>query len=145
MGTRLELQNKLEELLGSRHVYFQPPESVKMEYPAIKYSMTSIKKDKADNTAYLLTKKYSVVAAPSAADYQSVNDSPEAATMSWEISTTPVSVAGFKPTATLVFDSTKLSEKKMAAIEKVLYGDADTEARLPLPDEVKTIITAVTE
>ena len=41
MGTRLELQNKLEELLGSRHVYFQPPESVKMEYPAIKYSMTT--------------------------------------------------------------------------------------------------------
>lgn len=46
MGTRLELQNKLEELLGSRHVYFQPPESVKMEYPAIKYSMTGIKKTK---------------------------------------------------------------------------------------------------
>jgi hypothetical protein len=65
--------------------------------------------------------------------------------MSWEISTTPVSVAGFKPTATLVFDSTKLSEKKMAAIEKVLYGDTDTEARLPLPDEVKTILAAVTE
>lgn len=77
---------------------------------------------------------YGCLAAPSAADYQSVNDSPEAATMSWEISTTPVSVAGFKPTATLVLDSTKLGEKKMAAIEKILYGDTETEARLPLPD-----------
>lgn len=65
--------------------------------------------------------------------------------MSWEISTTPVSVAGFKPTATLVLDSTKLGEKKMAAIEKILYGDTDAEARLPLPDEVKTILAAVTE
>lgn len=61
MGTRLELQSKLEEMLGCRHVYFQPPDSVKMEYPAIKYSMTSIKKHKADNTAYLLIKKYSVI------------------------------------------------------------------------------------
>ena len=79
------------------------------------------------------------------ADYNSVNDSPEAATMSWEVSTTPVDVDGFKPTATLVFDSTKLSAKKMAAIEKVLYGDTETEARLPLPNEVKTIIAAVSE
>lgn len=53
METRLELQSKLEELLGCRHVYFQPPESVKMEYPAIVYSRSSIK--------YLLTNKYSVV------------------------------------------------------------------------------------
>ena len=65
--------------------------------------------------------------------------------MSWEVSTTPVEVDGFKPTATLVLDSTKLSAKKMAAIEKVLYGDTDTEARLPLPDEVKTILAAVTD
>ncbi len=60
MGTRLELQSKLEEMLGSRHVYFQPPESVKMEYPAIKYSKSSIKKTSANNTGYLLTNKYSV-------------------------------------------------------------------------------------
>lgn len=107
---------------------------------------TIIGNDTENNShGYKIHVVYGCLAAPSAADYQSVNDSPEAATMSWEISTTPVSVAGFKPTATLVFDSTKLSEKKMAAIEKVLYGDTDTEARLPLPDEVKTIITAVTE
>lgn len=73
MGTRLELQNKLEELLGSRHVYFQPPESVKMEYPAIKYSMTGIKKDKADNTAYLLTKKYIVVVIDKKPDNQVIS------------------------------------------------------------------------
>lgn len=61
MGTRLELQSKLEELLGCRHVYFQPPESVKMEYPAIVYSRSSIKKVSANNTGYLFTNKYSVV------------------------------------------------------------------------------------
>ena len=61
MGTRLELQSKLEELLGCRHVYFQPPESVKMEYPAIVYSRSSIKKVSANNTGYLRMNKYSVV------------------------------------------------------------------------------------
>ena len=61
MGTRLELQSKLEEMLGCRHVYFQPPESVKMEYPAIVYSRSSVKKVSANNTGYLLMNKYSVV------------------------------------------------------------------------------------
>ena len=93
----------------------------------------------------MYTLNQACLAAPSEADYSSVNDSPEAATMSWEVSTTPVEVDGFKPTATLVLDSTKLSAKKMAAIEKVLYGDTDTEARLPLPDEVKTILATVTD
>lgn len=100
-----------------------------------------------DNNAhgYKIHLVYGCLAAPSEADYSSVNDSPEAATMSWEVSTTPVEVDGFKPTATLVLDSTKLSAKKMAAIEKVLYGDDDAEARLPLPNEVKTILAAVAE
>ena len=70
---------------------------------------TIIGNDTENNShGYKIHVVYGCLAAPSAADYQSVNDSPEAATMSWEISTTPVSVAGFKPTATLVFDSTKL-------------------------------------
>ena len=61
MGTRLELQSKLEELLGSRHVYYQAPESVKMEYPAIRYSRSDIDVDHADDTAYLKNKRYELI------------------------------------------------------------------------------------
>ena len=83
---------------------------------------------------------YGALAAPSEKAYATVNDSPEAITFSWEVSTTPVEVTGFKPTATLVIDSTKVEAEKMAAIEAVLYGTESEEARLPLPDEVLTII-----
>ena len=83
---------------------------------------------------------YGALAAPSEKAYATVNDSPEAITFSWEITTTPVEVEGFKPTATLVIDSTKVEEDKMAAIEAILYGSESEEARLPLPDEVLSII-----
>lgn len=83
---------------------------------------------------------YGALAAPSEKAYATINDSPEAITFSWEITTTPVEVTGFKPTATLVIDSTKVEESKMKAIEDILYGSADVEARLPLPDEVLSII-----
>ena len=83
---------------------------------------------------------YGALAAPSEKAYATINDSPEAITFSWEITTTPVEVTGFKPTATLVIDSTKVEESKMAAIEAVLYGSDSEEARLPLPDEVLSII-----
>ena len=93
---------------------------------------------------------YGALASPSEKAYQTINDSPEAITFSWEVSTTPVAVTGFKPTASLVIDSTKVAEAKMAALEEVLYGkDATTEpvaaavaARLPLPDEIMTLIAA---
>ena len=61
MGTRLSLQSKLEEILGSRNVYYQPPETIKMEYPAIVYSRTKIRLDKADNASYLRTNKYEII------------------------------------------------------------------------------------
>ena len=61
MATRLDLQNKLEELLGARHVYYQPTTSVKMEYPAIVYSRVKIWIDRADNSAYRLINKYEIV------------------------------------------------------------------------------------
>lgn len=61
MGTRLELQSKLEELLESRHVYYQPPSTVKIEYPAIIYSKSKIDKDNANDTAYRLTTRYDVI------------------------------------------------------------------------------------
>ena len=91
---------------------------------------------------YKLHLIYGALAAPSEKAYATINDSPEAITFSWEFKTTPVNVTGHKPTASLTLDSTKVSETKMAALEKVLYGDGETEARLPLPDEVLQILTS---
>ena len=84
---------------------------------------------------------YGCLASPSEKAYSTINDSPEAITMSWEVTTTPVEVttAGIKPTATITIDSTKADKAKLAALEKILYGDENTEARLPLPDEIATI------
>lgn len=83
---------------------------------------------------------YGALAAPSEESNTTVNDSPEAKTMSWEFSTTPVEVAGFEPTASITIDSTKVDADKLAALELILYGSEDAEARLPLPDEVATIM-----
>ena len=91
---------------------------------------------------YKLHLIYGALAAPSEKAYATINDSPEAITFSWEFKTTPVNVTGHKPTPSLTLDSTKVSETKMAALEKVLYGDGETEARLPLPDEVVQILTS---
>lgn len=83
---------------------------------------------------------YGGVASPSEKGYNSVNESPEAITFSWELNTTPVPVEGFKPTASLIVDSTKVSKEALAAIEAILYGSEGTEARLPLPNEIITLI-----
>lgn len=135
---------------------------------------------------YKLHLIYGALAAPSEKAYATINDSPEAITFSWEITTTPVNVTGYKPTASITIDSTKVDVEKLAALEKVLYGDIYTalnaqpddwttnykqyytkvgddyvavtgksaptwstdkyysavEARLPLPDEIKTLIGA---
>lgn len=95
---------------------------------------------KNNDYGYKLHLIYGAKATPSEKNYQSVNDSPEAMTLSWDVTTTPVSVEGFKPTAQLVIDSTKIDAVKLAALETILYGDETTDARLPLPDEVITII-----
>ena len=91
---------------------------------------------------YKLHLVYGAKAAPSEKNYQTVNDSPDAITMSWKVSATPVSVAGFNPTAQVTIDSTKADPTKLAALEKILYGSATAAARLPLPDEVKTLMAA---
>ena len=88
---------------------------------------------------------YGALAAPSEKAYASINDSPDAVTFSWEITTTPVNVTGAKPTASLVIDSTKADPSKLAALEDILYGkdgEPGNEPRLPLPDEIKTLMTA---
>ena len=90
---------------------------------------------------YKLHLIYGAMASPSEKAYSTVNDSPEAITFSWEVTTTPVNVTGHKPTACITIDSTKANPTKLAALEKILYGDTDTEARLPLPDEVATTMS----
>ena len=91
---------------------------------------------------YKLHLIYGALAAPSEKAYASINDSPEANTFSWEVSTTPVNVTGFKPTASVVIDSTKVDKAKLTALEDILYGSETEEARLPLPDEVAEIMKA---
>lgn len=93
---------------------------------------------------YKLHLVYGALAAPTDKSYATINDSPEAITFSWEISTTPVDVEGFKPTAHLVIESWKADATKLKALEDKLYGAASTEPQLPLPNEVATIMSATT-
>lgn len=93
-----------------------------------------------DAYGYKLHLVYGALAAPSEKARNTVNDSPEATTMSWECSTTPVVVSGFKSTAHLEIDSTEVDATKLAALEEILYGSENEEPRLPLPDEVAKIM-----
>lgn len=106
--------------------------------------------EELNDHGYKLHLIYGCLAAPSEKGYSTINDSPEAATLSWEITTTPVAIntliggKKLKPTASLTFDSTKFSAKFMAQLEEILYGKDPTttggkdgvEPRLPLPDEI---------
>lgn len=91
---------------------------------------------------YKLHLIYGATASPSEKAYATINDSPEAITFSWEVKTTPVNVTGHKPTASVVIDSTKADKAKLAALEAILYGSEEAEARLPLPDEIAQIFAA---
>lgn len=88
---------------------------------------------------YKLHLIWGALAAPTEKAYNTVNDSPEAITFSWEVTTTPVEVPGFKPTATMVIDSTKVAAADLAALETILYGGESTEPELPLPADVIAI------
>ena len=94
---------------------------------------------------YKLHLIYGCLAAPSEKAYATINDSPEAITFSWEVTTTPVNVKGFKPTSQITIDSTKADKAKLAALEDILYGKdgeaaGNTGPRLPLPDEVAELM-----
>ena len=97
---------------------------------------------KKNDYGYKLHLVYGCTAAPSEKGYATINDSPEAITFSWEVSTTPVDVPGFKPTAHIEIDSTKVKPEDLAKIKAKLWGSASEEATLPLPNEIKTLITA---
>lgn len=105
---------------------------------------TSIGNDTDGNEhGYKLHIVYGCLASPSEKQYSTINDSPEAITFSWEVNTTPVNVTGKKPTATLIIDSTKVDKSKLTALEAILYGSEQKEPRLPLPDEIVTLMTTV--
>lgn len=101
---------------------------------------TKVGNDVDSDLGYKIHLIYGALAAPSEKAYATVNDSPEAITFSWELTTTPVEVEGFKPTASLTIDSTKVEASKLAALEAVLYGSESEEARLPLPSEVLQLV-----
>lgn len=91
---------------------------------------------KDDEYGYKLHLVYGAIASPSEKEYNTINDSPEAVEFSWEFSTTPVSVDGFRPMAHIVIDSTKVAPEKLTSLENMLYGSASEEAKLPLPNEL---------
>lgn len=96
---------------------------------------------KSNDYGYKLHLVYGATASPTEKQYSSVNDSPDAITLSWEFSTTPVEVTGYKPTAHMTIDSTKTDAKKLKALEDILYGTETEEPRLPMPSEVITLMT----
>lgn len=93
---------------------------------------------------YKLHIVYGARVSPSEKANNTVNDSPEAATMSWEFTTTPVEIAGFDASSHLTIDSTEIDATKLAEIEAIVYGSADAEPRLPLPDEIVTLMNGTT-
>lgn len=101
---------------------------------------TKIGNDVNSDLGYKIHIIYGCLAAPSERAYETVNDSPEAMTLSWELSTTPVVVTGFKPTSHLVIDSTKVKPAALKAIEDALYGTESESAKILMPDEVAALI-----
>lgn len=95
-----------------------------------------------DAYGYKLHLVYGCIATPSEKAYNTINDSPEAIAFSWTISTTPVPVTGYKPTALIVVDSAEVDSAGLATLEAALYGSTDSEAKLPLPDEVLAMFGA---
>ena len=113
------------------------------------YRTTLGNDSKGNDYGYKLHIIYGAMASPSEKAYSTINDSPDAITFSWELSTTPVAVANFKPTASLTIDSTKVNAQKLAELEEILYGKDGTgednsvgavDPRLPLPDEIATLM-----
>lgn len=104
---------------------------------------TLLGNDAAGNSlGYKLHLTYGCIASPSEKSYATVTDSPEAVPFSWEVTTTPVPIAGYLPSAQLVIDSTTATPAKLTALEVILYGTSpSTKGRLPLPAEVITLLT----
>lgn len=147
----------VEELSGTINAYMYPDEWMKCDGSAaaaagvyigqqsrasfgLVYKTIIGNDTEGTDHGYKLHIVYGGKASPSERAYNTVNDSPEANDLSWSFKTTPVDVTGYKKTSIITIDSTKVDATKLAALDKVLYGDGATEARLPLPDEIFTIL-----
>ena len=97
--------------------------------------------DEDDELGFTLHLVWGATASPSERSHESYNDSPDAETFSWDCDTTPVKVTGYKPTAHMELDSTKVPQAKMEKLLNILYGTANTTPYLPLPDEVIKLMT----
>lgn len=124
-----------EEIVPGATIGQQNRQSFGLSYQTIVGNDTDKEKH-----GYKIHLVYGCTAAPSSTTYESLNDSPDVSPLSWEISTIPVDVDGYKPTSTFVLDSTKLDKDILAKIEKILYGSDEAEARLPLPNEIIKIL-----
>jgi hypothetical protein len=102
---------------------------------------TLIKNADGSDKGYKIHLVYNAIASPSEQSHDTINETPEAMTFSWDFTTTPVEVTGYKPTAHVVIDSTKADDELLEALETILYGETNTEPRIPLPDELKTLMT----
>lgn len=110
------------------------------------FSYRTIKQNDAGKVSYKIHLIYGCTASPSEKAYETVNDSPDAITFSWEITTNPVNVAGHKPTACAILDTETLTAAQLKAVEDKLYGDDSAgTATLPTPDELKSVITSAEE
>lgn len=105
---------------------------------------TEIGNANTDTLGYKIHVAYGLSASPTEKSHDTVNDSPDAQTFSWDAEGTPVPMTGYKPTAKLEFDSTKLSEAKMTKLKEILYGSSTANATLPTPNEILTSLQAVT-
>ena len=97
---------------------------------------TEVGNDVSNEAGYIIHLVYNATASPSERQYETINDSPDAITMSWEFDTTPIAVNGYKPTSTMSIDSTKCDAGTLTALEAILYGSVSDDSRLPLPDEI---------
>jgi hypothetical protein len=93
-----------------------------------------------DSLGYKLHIIYNATASPSEKAYQTVNDSPEAITFSWEVTTTAINVPGHRPTASITIDSTKVNSTALTTIEEALFGSSSTSSRLLLPTDIIGIV-----
>ena len=123
------------ELTKGVSVGQQPRKLFGMSYVTLKGNDTE-----STDHGYKIHLIYGAMASPSERAYATVNESPEAITFSWTITTTPVEIKGMKPSACITIDSTKVEALKLKALEDALYGTAEKEARLPLPEELITIL-----
>lgn len=147
----------VEELSGTINAYMYPDEWMKCDGSAtagdgiyigqqsrasfgLVYKTIIGNDTEGTDHGYKLHIIYGAKASPSERAYNTVNDSPEANDLSWTFKTTPVEINGFKKTSIITLDSTKVNSEKLKALDKILYGDGETDPRLPLPDEILTIL-----